>query len=68
MRAQPSKDSGAPSDTKEASQNEFSEEEAEMLMTFGEDIVKILPERVEQAWEAWTNGVDVSNGNWITRT
>ncbi|KAL2044942.1 hypothetical protein N7G274_002717 [Stereocaulon virgatum] len=58
VTAQPSKDSDAPSDTKEASQNEFSEEEAVILMTFGEDIIKILPERVEQAWEAWTNGVD----------
>jgi GTP cyclohydrolase I len=68
VTAQPSKDSDAPSDTKEARRNEFSEEEAEMLMTFGEDIIKVLPERVEQAWEAWTNGVDVSNGNGFTRT
>ena len=37
-----------------------------MLMKWGEDILNVRPERVEDAWKAWTNGVDVSILNWYT--
>ena len=39
---------------------DFSEEEAEMLMKWGEDILSIPPESADEAWEAWTKGIEVS--------
>ena len=35
-------------------------------MEWGEDILNVQPGREEDAWKAWTNGVDVSILNWYT--
>ena len=44
----------------EADLEDFSEEEAEMLMKWGETILNIPPESADEAWEAWRNGIEVS--------
>ena len=31
-----------------------------MLMKWGEDILSIPPESADEAWEAWTKGIEVS--------
>jgi len=39
----------------------FSSEDAEALIEAGKSIMEILPERVDDAWEAWANQYGVSN-------
>lgn len=31
-----------------------------MLMKWGKDILKLPPETVDEAWEHWTKGIEVS--------
>lgn len=40
---------------------DFSKEEARALYDRGEDILNILPENIEDAWEEWALNFDVSN-------
>ena len=70
--APPTPPSDAPVSTEELKQKEstlshdnadfedFSEEEAEMLMKWGETILSIPPVSADEAWEAWTKGIEVS--------
>jgi hypothetical protein len=39
----------------------FSSKDAEALLEAGKSIMNVLPERVEDAWEAWADQYDVSN-------
>ena len=38
----------------------FTNEDAKALLETGEDIMKIAPDRVEDAWTTWATRLDVS--------
>jgi len=38
----------------------FSSEDVEALLKAGENIMIILPERADEAWEAWANEVSIT--------
>ena len=60
MATEPPKQVEREPNPNKSNSEDFSEEEAEMLMKWGEDILSVLPEKADEAWEAWTNGIEVS--------
>ena len=55
-----SKNPPTTSDTAEDDHRSFSDDDAEALMAVGDDILKILPDNIPDAWESWTRDFDVS--------
>ena len=44
---------------------DFSDEEAMDLYNRGDEIMKVAPDNIQHAWEAWASKSDVSVGNLI---
>lgn len=55
-----SKNHTTTSDTAEDDHRSFSDDDAEVLMTVGDDILNIHPDNILVAWESWTRDFDVS--------
>ena len=53
------------SDTAEDDHHSFSEDDAEALMTLGDEILGIYPDRIPEAWESWTRDYDVSRSKAV---
>jgi len=45
---------------KKRKKSTFSSKDAEALLEVGKSIMNVLPERVDDAWEAWADQYDVS--------
>ena len=61
-----SKNPATISDTAEDDHGSFSDDDAEALMTVGDEILNIYPDNIPDAWESWARDFDVSRSKAVS--
>ena len=56
------------SDVNQADFDTFTEDEAQILMDYGQDIIGVLPEYISEAWAKWAADMDVRSYTIIETT
>ena len=60
-----SKNRAITSDSVEGDHQSFSDDDAEALMSNGDDILDIHPDNITEAWASWTRKYDVSRSKAV---